>query len=49
MSWHTHRLAATFSLAGGVTQRRVVVRGFRDGGGEVLEIRALDGRRVYPP
>jgi len=41
--------AQTFSLPGGVAQRRVVVRGFRDGGGEVLEIRALDGRRVYPP
>jgi hypothetical protein len=42
--------AETFTpLAGGSPQRRVVVRGFRDGGGEVLEIRALDGKRVYPP
>jgi hypothetical protein len=44
------RLAArTFALPGGRAQRRVVVQGFRDGGGEVLEIQALDGRRVYPP
>lgn len=45
------RLAAQMftSPSGGMTQRRVNVRGFRDGGGEVLEIRALDGRRVYPP
>ena len=31
------------------SQRRVLVGGFRDAGGEVLEIHALDGRRVYPP
>ncbi len=33
----------------GVSQRRVRVRGFRDNGGAVLEIHALDGKRVYPP
>jgi hypothetical protein len=44
------RLAAQTITSGyGASQRRVVVRGFRDAGGEVLEIRALDGRRVYPP
>ena len=44
------RLAAQEITSGyGASQRRVVVRGFRDAGGEVLEIRALDGRRVYPP
>jgi hypothetical protein len=44
------RLAAqTISSGYGASQRRVVVRGFRDAGGEVLEILALDGRRVYPP
>ena len=41
-------VAQTFTPPVGPTQRRVVVRGFRDGGGEVLEIRALDGRLVYP-
>jgi Carboxypeptidase regulatory-like domain len=33
----------------GVSERRVVIRGFRDAGGEVLEIHAPDGARVYPP
>lgn len=43
------RLAAqTFVPPIGPSQRRVVLRGFRDGGGEVLEIRALNGRLVYP-
>jgi hypothetical protein len=43
------RLAAqTVTPPYGAAQRRVVVRGFRDAGGEVLEIRALDGRLVYP-
>ena len=43
------RLAAQEASTGYSSQRRVVVRGFRDAGGEVLEIRALDGGRVYPP
>jgi len=33
----------------GAVQRRVTVQGFRDSGGEVLEIHALNGARVYPP
>jgi carboxypeptidase family protein len=44
------RLAAqTISSGYGASQRRVTVQGFRDRGGEVLEIHALDGKRVYPP
>ena len=42
------RLAAEASTSG-YAPARVRVRGFRDRGGEVLEIHALDGRRVYPP
>lgn len=30
-------------------EREVVLRGFRDRGGEVLQIRAADGTAVYPP
>jgi len=43
--------AQNISVYGGVTERRVTVKGFRDHGGEVLEIHALDGggRRIYPP
>jgi len=44
------RLAAEMiATAYGPSGRRVTVRGFRDRGGEVLEIHALDGKRVYPP
>jgi hypothetical protein len=42
-------VAQIVGAAYGVSQRRVRVRGFRDNGGVVLEIHALDGRRVYPP
>lgn len=41
-------VARTFIPPVGPSQRRVLLRGFRDGGGEVLEVRALDGRLVYP-
>ena len=42
-------VAQTVGGAYGVSERRVRVRGFRDKGGAVLEIRTLDGKRVYPP
>jgi len=44
------RLAAqTVTVPYGGSERHVLVRGFRDQGGEVLEIHALDGKRVFPP
>lgn len=33
----------------GPSRRRVTLRGFRDIGGEVIEISTVDGRRLYPP
>jgi hypothetical protein len=39
----------TFTPPGGRPERRVRLLGFRDGGGEVLEIRTADGTVVYPP
>ena len=41
--------AQMISGYGGAVQRRVTVQGFHDSGGEVLEIHALNGARVYPP
>ena len=37
-----------FRLPSGYEERRLRVLGFRERGGEVLEVRALDGRIVYP-
>jgi Carboxypeptidase regulatory-like domain len=38
-----------FRAPDGHLERRVRVLGFHDAGGEVLEVRALDGKIVYPP
>jgi hypothetical protein len=37
-----------FRMPDGHLERRVRVTGFHDAGGEVLEVRALDGKIVYP-